>query len=453
MPETLFAATTEVTDLPLDWLTLPDNNVGPVDQDAVDQLEQSIAELGVLQPIVVVGDGEQFEIVLGRHRYLASQQAGLTTIPAIVRTFDTDLEQQLAMLVENLHRRTIDPIAEGQAYARLVKAGVKQRDLADKVGRSQSHVSKRVALTKLPESVQTAVLDGRLGVGQAEDLAKVRDRKAIEKMVANGRRPAEWEVGQLVRKQERDDRLAAFRKECADEGLIELEGHTWYSEYRSVDDDETATHFFAGNMLKLVAKNAAVAGDGPVATVGDTSSLPTATGAAEHTARVEAERKESQRRSDLWTAVRADHSRHIGEMFAGKGVKFDAKLAQEHTNRWLITTATRWQMSDMVETACRMLDLTIDPDGESSDQCVGGAELEAFANATPTAHIKAALAVALADAEEPVRHMASRPNGFGLDPLVTGYYRWLEASGYVVGADERAELDRISTPVDDEDVA
>ena len=133
------------------------------DEEALDELVESIREVGLLQPVVVreVEPG-RFELVMGERRWRASQRAGLTEIPAIVRaTADDDLLRDA--LMENLHREQLNPLEEAAAYQQLLDDfGATHDELARKVGRSRPHISNTLRLLNLPGPVQRRVAAGVL---------------------------------------------------------------------------------------------------------------------------------------------------------------------------------------------------------------------------------------------------------------------------------------------------
>lgn len=163
----------------------------------VKELAASIAALGILEPLIVVDRGDHFEIVAGARRHKAAQEARVTEVPIIVREF-TDAQRVEVMLVENLQRNDLTPIEEAEAYKRLVELGVRQSDIGARVGRTQSHVSQRLALLRLPDRARKA-LDyhavisengsqnggkSRLNVLDARELVKLVDHPArLEKVL------------------------------------------------------------------------------------------------------------------------------------------------------------------------------------------------------------------------------------------------------------------------------
>ncbi|MFN8189769.1 MAG: ParB/RepB/Spo0J family partition protein [Nocardioidaceae bacterium] len=161
------------------------------DEEAMAELVFSIGEIGLLQPIVVRRVAEDhYELVMGERRWRASQAAGLTTIPAIVReTDDTDMLRDA--LLENLHRSQLNPLEEAAAYQQLLDDfACTHEDLAQRIGRSRPQISNTIRLLKLPPAVQRRVAAGVLSAGHARallaiDNADVQDRLA-SRVVAEG---------------------------------------------------------------------------------------------------------------------------------------------------------------------------------------------------------------------------------------------------------------------------
>ena len=153
------------------------------DEDALDELADSITQVGLLQPVVVraVGPG-QYELIMGERRWRASQRAGLTEIGAIVKqTQDNDLLRDA--LIENLHRQQLDPLEEAAAYQQLLDDfGATHEELARKIGRSRPHISNTLRLLNLPPAVQKRVAAGVLSAGHARALLSVQDPEAQERL-------------------------------------------------------------------------------------------------------------------------------------------------------------------------------------------------------------------------------------------------------------------------------
>jgi ParB family chromosome partitioning protein len=155
------------------------NHVQPrqvFDEEAMDELVHSVKEIGLLQPVVVRRTGaEDYELVMGERRWRASQRAGLSTIPAIVReTDDTDMLRDA--LLENLHRSQLNPLEEASAYQQLLEDfGCTHEELASRIGRSRPQISNTLRLLRLSPAVQRRVAAGVLSAGHARSLLSVED--------------------------------------------------------------------------------------------------------------------------------------------------------------------------------------------------------------------------------------------------------------------------------------
>ncbi len=154
------------------------------DEEAMDELVHSIREIGLLQPVVVrpTADPEVFELVAGERRWRACQQAGLETIPAIVR--DTPDDELLRdALLENLHRANLNALEEAAAYQQLLDDfSCTQEELARRIGRSRPQVSNTIRLLKLPPPVARRVAAGVLSAGHARAILALDDDEAMERL-------------------------------------------------------------------------------------------------------------------------------------------------------------------------------------------------------------------------------------------------------------------------------
>ncbi len=150
------------------------------DPEAIAELAASVSEVGFLQPIVVRSTAAGYELVAGERRLRAAQQAGLTTIPALVRdTADDDLLRDA--LLENLHRVQLNPLEEAAAYQQLLEDfGCTQDELAIRVGKSRPAVTNAIRLLRLPAGVQRRVAAGVLTAGHARALVSVDDQELVE---------------------------------------------------------------------------------------------------------------------------------------------------------------------------------------------------------------------------------------------------------------------------------
>ncbi len=155
------------------------------DEEALAELEHSIREFGLLQPVVVreVSPGS-YQLVMGERRWRATQRAGLERIPAIVRVAGDDVMLRDALL-ENIHRVQLNPLEEAAAYEQLLaEFGVTHTELADRIGRSRPVVTNTIRLLRLPVSVQRRVAAGVLSAGHARALLGLEDAGAQEELAA-----------------------------------------------------------------------------------------------------------------------------------------------------------------------------------------------------------------------------------------------------------------------------
>ena len=156
------------------------------DADALAELVASIREVGLLQPVVVrpgAGPGT-YELVLGERRLRATHEAGLATIPAIVRQTD-DRNLLRDALLENLHRADLNPLEEAAAYQQLLDdAGCSQEELSRRLGRSRPQISNTLRLLRLPPPVQRRVAAGVLSAGHARALVAVVGVEAQESLAS-----------------------------------------------------------------------------------------------------------------------------------------------------------------------------------------------------------------------------------------------------------------------------
>lgn len=157
------------------------------EESALDELAASIAEQGVLQPIVVRPHRQGYQIVAGERRWRAAQRARLHEVPVVVRQFD-DAETLQIALVENIQREDLNAIEEAQAFHRLIEEfGHTQEALARIVHKSRSHVANLLRLLDLPVSVQARVVEGVLSMGHARALLGAPDPEGLsEQVIARG---------------------------------------------------------------------------------------------------------------------------------------------------------------------------------------------------------------------------------------------------------------------------
>ena len=199
------------------------------DPDELDGLATSLADVGMLQPLVVrpLG-GDRFELIAGERRLRAALLAGLDAVPALVRhTEDADLLKEA--LVENIHRVQLNPLEEAAAYQQLLQEfGVTQEELATRLGRSRPAISNAIRLLQLPGPVQRRVAAGVLSAGHAKALLALPDEatrsSVAERIVAEGLSVRATE--ELVRLRLTDDApqpRSKPRRQPTAPGLVELQ--------------------------------------------------------------------------------------------------------------------------------------------------------------------------------------------------------------------------------------
>jgi ParB family chromosome partitioning protein len=153
------------------------------DEDALDELAQSIAARGLIQPIVVRPFGGQYQIVAGERRWRAAQRARLHEVPVIVRDFD-DTETLEIAIVENIQRQDLNAIEEAEAYKRLmVDYGHTQESIGRLVHKSRSHIANLLRLLELPVTVRKLVASGDLSMGHARALISVDNSEVLAEEV------------------------------------------------------------------------------------------------------------------------------------------------------------------------------------------------------------------------------------------------------------------------------
>ncbi|MDD7928261.1 ParB/RepB/Spo0J family partition protein [Microbacterium thalli] len=153
------------------------------DNDDLAELVHSVREFGVLQPVVVrTNEDGKYELIMGERRTRAAREAGLATIPAVLR--DTSDENLLRdALLENLHRSQLNPLEEASAYQQLLEDfGITQEELATRIGRSRPQISNTIRLLRLPMPVQQRVAAGVLSAGHARAILSVESPEGMQRL-------------------------------------------------------------------------------------------------------------------------------------------------------------------------------------------------------------------------------------------------------------------------------
>ena len=148
------------------------------DEDSLQELCDSIKQVGLIQPILVQDRKDHYEIIAGERRWRAAKMAGLKEIPVIIRDY-SDQEIMEISLIENIQREDLNPIEEAQAYKRLLtEFHLKQDEVAERVSKSRAAVTNSIRLLKLTDKVQQMVIDDMITTGHARALLAVEDPEA-----------------------------------------------------------------------------------------------------------------------------------------------------------------------------------------------------------------------------------------------------------------------------------
>ncbi|MBQ2027739.1 MAG: ParB/RepB/Spo0J family partition protein [Alistipes sp.] len=194
------------------------------DEEALEELAESIRQLGLIQPITVKRDGEKYIIISGERRWRASEKAGLEAIPAYIREVDDTTLHAMA-LVENIQREDLNAIEISLGMQRLVEeCGLTQEALAERLGKKRSTVANYLRLLNLPEEVQLAIKGGIISMGHAKALAAI-DSKA--KQLSMLKRCVKNNLS--VRQLEELVRLSAEKKQKAATPIVDEEYPESYS--------------------------------------------------------------------------------------------------------------------------------------------------------------------------------------------------------------------------------
>lgn len=148
-------------------------------EEALKELSESIKNYGVFQPIIVKKSIKGYDLIAGERRLRATRLAGISTIPAIIKDF-SDSEMREISLLENLQRENLTAIELAWAYKGIIdNLDIRQEDLAEKIGKSRSHVTNILGLLNLPDNVQKMILNGELSMGHARVLSKIENSEEV----------------------------------------------------------------------------------------------------------------------------------------------------------------------------------------------------------------------------------------------------------------------------------
>lgn len=170
-----------VKDVSLDLIDEPKNILRmDIDPDVLDDLAQSISEVGLLQPILLAVDGARFEVVFGHRRFLAHKKIGLSTIRALVRTMSKQ-EVGIARATENISRADLTPIEEASTYSNLIESyGFTLEQVAKKMSKTPGTIKRRMDLLRMPPMLQSAVHKKQISMTVAEELWSIRDQSSLD---------------------------------------------------------------------------------------------------------------------------------------------------------------------------------------------------------------------------------------------------------------------------------
>lgn len=212
-------------------------------EGSLQELVQSIKEHGVVQPVVVTRHKDKYQLVVGERRWRAAMEAGLTTIPAIVKELSKKEKMEIA-LVENLQREDLNPIEEAEGYNLLIgEFRLTQEELSQRIGKSRPYVTNIVRLLNLPLRIKELVLDGSLTAGHARALLSLVDESLIIK------------ISDLIIKDNLSVRQTEnLVKKVLDGGNNRHGAKNGHVEYAALNDLEQRLQFTLGTKVQILAK-------------------------------------------------------------------------------------------------------------------------------------------------------------------------------------------------------
>jgi ParB family chromosome partitioning protein len=168
----------------------PDQPRKTFDEEALEELADSIKEQGVIQPIILEKSGDRYIIIAGERRFRASRLAGLDTIPGLVRQYTREQKLEIA-IIENIQREDLNSIEEAKAYLSMMNnLDLSQEAVAQKVGKKRSTIANSLRLLKLPEDIQESLIMGEISAGHARTVLSVLNpsdmRILFSRILANG---------------------------------------------------------------------------------------------------------------------------------------------------------------------------------------------------------------------------------------------------------------------------
>lgn len=214
------------------------------DEDALQELSESIKQFGLIQPIIVKKRENFYEIIAGERRWRAARIAGLKEVPVIVKEYD-DRESMEIAIVENLQREDLNPIEEAQAYRRLIEEfGLKQDEAAQRVSKSRTAVTNAMRLLKLDERVQQMVIDDMISGGHARTLLAIEDKEEqyAMAMIVFDNKMSVRETEKLVRNHLKNEKEKSTSEKKEDFSQMETIYHQLEERMKSVIGSKVAIH-------------------------------------------------------------------------------------------------------------------------------------------------------------------------------------------------------------------
>lgn len=152
------------------------------DENALNELADSIKEHGIFQPLIVKKSIKGYEIIAGERRFRAAKIAGLSKVPVIIRSFTDEQMMEIALL-ENLQRENLNPLEEALAYKTLIEnLNLTQEEMAKRASKSRSHITNMLGILNLPNDIQKLIVDKKITMGHARVLSKLEDVNKIQEL-------------------------------------------------------------------------------------------------------------------------------------------------------------------------------------------------------------------------------------------------------------------------------
>lgn len=398
----------------------------------VSDLALSFKSVGIIEPLIVTQQNGGYMVVAGARRLAAAKEAGLPEVPCIVRELDAAARAEI-MLVENIQRADLAPLEEASAYERLIDlTGYSQHQLADRIGRSQAHVSKRLALLTLPAKAKKALDNGGITVADAIELTKLADMPKRLERAMRGHDVA-WSVKNELREHQDLEKAGKAIQQLKAEGvkiLDEREHGGHFQHYKAgrnalgsgYEEVRVSPKAHASEPCHAVV----VTGDGTIQPV-CTKPARHAKGGASKAATGLSDSEKAKRRAKI------DHNRARRTAAEGRGEFVSAAVASRvsaHTAlMFIVDTWLVRRFDSGAEEACALLGL---PDRKGRDDAED--VIRRFASKNVQNAAKAAVALVGAYQEHALA------NDFPRFDEAAGYFKLLRSLGYRPSDAEKLEL-------------